>query len=687
MNIVQYLHGLVSRSMGISDEDVSADLLKQYYALSTARLIELDNTFDSNNPKNHTLTALWGIQALPLAKRLARSFHMDEGRTITLLKSITPPMMVEVSNLAGGQDLIHFLVQNFESGRTHLPAWSPQFIQSSLSQKIEHLNQHLHNTSSNPHQSANDDHHDEHPSVVSLQKPLQQEMSNPDAKMISQDLHPSVSGDALGHDTPIIDITPTSSPIPDATFNKAQEAEANHPDTGHATPGGLNGHQPIKPKITRPNPLLMGLGAGLIALLIGMTAWYLSQKKSNQAPVLASDPNVATPSIEALNPPRLSLTSGENGVLYACQAEVGNAQLQEQLLGILQKNFGQIGCIMDIDDNFGTSLTGLERLESIMTMVKAEPFTSIEIIGSHIYVNTPKTDILPRIVNDIALLAPQFQVAAAPTLDKPSVINQSFERAINALNKLDNPPNDYDLSRAASLAIIDFNGTTNLPADAANVLKLLAQKLKENPNARFIIATHTSGGAGTDRMANLTLSQSQAEAVKAFLVQQGVNESQLTPKGVGDNFPVSDNMTELGRFKNGRTEFLVFDEATMSALNVDMTLLVPAPNTAMPAQQVQNTPIQNIPTPSMPMPTNMPVQGMPNGNYTPEPAYNAQPQPTPVESYPAQALTQSQGYIGTGAPPVVSAAPPSTTLPAELIEMSNVTINSEVGERIQRSDQ
>lgn len=645
MDIVQYLHGLVSSSMGISNEDTSADLLKQYYALSTARLIELDEGFDVSNTKNHNLTALWGMQASPLAQRLARSFHMDEAQTATLLKAITPPMMIEMANLAGGQVLVAFLAQNFHSSRTHLPAWSPQFIQNSLAQKIELLNQH--HMTSETHHIDDESHTNPDSSVTPLIKTDEADSNNEDS------------------DNPI------TSP----------NDEANHPHNGahESISNSLADNKPIKPKIARPNPLFMGLGASLVALCVGGGAWYLlKDRPAKTAPTIAQDPNIAKPNVESLNPPRLSLTSGENGTLYACQAEVGNNELQTQLLDILQKNFGQIGCIMDIDDNFGTSLIGLERLESIMAMVKSEPFTSIEIVGNHIYVNTPKTDILPRLSNDIALLAPQFQVSPAPALDKNAVITASFEHATNAFNKLGNPPNDYDLSRAASLMIIDFNQTNNLPVNTHSILLLLAEKLKQNPNAKLIIATHTSGGDGTDRMANLTLSQSQAEAVKAFLVKNGVNEQQLIPKGVGDTLPVADNVTELGRFKNGRTEFLVFDEATMSALNVDMTQLVaPAPNNTPPMQtatvqvpvpvQTMQVPIQTAPMQTVPAQT-MPIQGMPDGNYLPQPVQAQPVQPEPI----VQAPTQPSGYIG-------SAPPPESTpsLPDDFIELSNATISAE----------
>lgn len=640
MDIVQYLHGLVSDSMGISNEDTSADLLKQYYALSVARLIELGDSFDMANPKNHQLNALWGELVPALTQRLTRSFHMDEGQTATLLRVITPPMMAEITNIAGGQQLIEFLAQNFTSSHMHLPAWSSEFLQESFLQKIEAFLPPK--TSTTPSKSNNE---------------------NPNANQ-------------------------------DDTSDSLQDTHAEGLDADHKLSDDIVSTTTHKPKPKKANTAFIALGVGLLALLAGGGIWYaLSRDATQDEPPITYDASVARPDVESLNPPRLSITSGENGTLYACQAEVGNAKLQEELLGILQKNFGELGCIMDIDDNFGTSLTGLERLDSIIAMVKSEPFTHIEIVGSHIYVNTPKTDILPRLTDDIALLAPQFQVSPAPALDKASVINQSLANATTALNQLGNPPNDYDLSRAASLAVIDFNGTQEIPEHTQATLSLIAQKIAQKPTAKFIIVTHTSGGEGSDRLANLTLSQNQAEAVKAFLVKHGVGETQLIAKGVGDAFPVADNLTELGKFKNNRTEFLVFDENILSALHVDMTQMMPAntaqntapqiPAQAMPQQapstqmaqpyQAQH-PTQYPAYPAQSMPTqSMPVQGMPDGNYLPH----------SVEAVAPATAPSSYGYIGTTPPPAPS-VPTTPDLPDDFIELSNANINSEHGKNTDR---
>jgi len=55
---------------------------------------------------------------------------------------------------------------------------------------------------------------------------------------------------------------------------------------------------------------------------------------------------------------------------------------------------------------------------------------------------------------------------------------------------------------------------------------------------------------------NLKLSQRRAEAVRAYLVKQGVAADRLTAKGYGESSPVADNKTAEGRSKNRRVELI-----------------------------------------------------------------------------------------------------------------------------------
>ena len=59
-----------------------------------------------------------------------------------------------------------------------------------------------------------------------------------------------------------------------------------------------------------------------------------------------------------------------------------------------------------------------------------------------------------------------------------------------------------------------------------------------------------------DDASNKTLSQSRAEAVRDYLVEQGIDASRLEAVGLGEEQPVADNNTEEGRAQNRRVELV-----------------------------------------------------------------------------------------------------------------------------------
>lgn len=577
MDIVQYLHSLVSTPLGVLDDHAQADLLKNYYALSIAHLANHPLPTETSPRAQH----LWGDQTPRLTQQLARSFHIDQVQTLALLDAATPAMLTELSNLS--DNLAQFIAQNFADSRGHLPVWAGNFV------------------------------------------------SLPNA-----DIHQTSSSDDE-------DLSSIESP-------------------SNQTP-----QKPTSPKINAQKPigvLPIMLGALLGAAVVGAGAfWYISSQKP--APVAAANTAQTAP-VSTTNPPRLSITTGENNTLYACQAEIGNQELQNQLLQTLQKNFSAVKCVMQINHHFGTTLAGLERLDSIIAMIKSEPFSTLEVVGNRIFINSPKPEIISRMVDDIKRLAPQFEVSAAPALDKASATTQSLERASSAINALSTPINALDLSWAASLQILDFNGTTQLPTQNQAVLELLAQKLKENPQIRLIIATHTDA-SNPDRMANINLSQAQAEAVKNFLIQKGVADNQLVAKGVGDAFAVADNLTDLGKFKNRRTEFLVFDEGILSALSSESIQITPA------------TPVVAAPVVAAPVTTqNLPVQGMPSGVVAPEPVYQAEQLPSNYQpASPVPEPTPAPAPAPMAQRTTTTAPSKTANIPADVLELSQTTIGSE----------
>jgi OOP family OmpA-OmpF porin len=95
----------------------------------------------------------------------------------------------------------------------------------------------------------------------------------------------------------------------------------------------------------------------------------------------------------------------------------------------------------------------------------------------------------------------------------------------------------------------DFNRATLRPG-SEKVLLEAVKVLQALPELRVEIQGHTCdiGGKGY----NLKLSQARAETVKNFLVQHGIEESRLSPKGYGMDQPVASNATEDGRAQNRR---------------------------------------------------------------------------------------------------------------------------------------
>lgn len=60
---------------------------------------------------------------------------------------------------------------------------------------------------------------------------------------------------------------------------------------------------------------------------------------------------------------------------------------------------------------------------------------------------------------------------------------------------------------------------------------------------------------------NMKLSEQRANNVKAFLVEQGIDEKRLTAKGLGMTMPIADNKTKEGRQKNRRVDLVIQDKA------------------------------------------------------------------------------------------------------------------------------
>lgn len=97
----------------------------------------------------------------------------------------------------------------------------------------------------------------------------------------------------------------------------------------------------------------------------------------------------------------------------------------------------------------------------------------------------------------------------------------------------------------------------DVPEIAHGELDSLITWFKENPNAKGEIAGHTDKSGLEDK--NLLLSSQRAEKVYLFMIEKGVNESQLTYNGYGSAKPLVSNKYQYGRETNRRIAFKLID--------------------------------------------------------------------------------------------------------------------------------
>ncbi|EHQ31134.1 OmpA family protein [Mucilaginibacter paludis] len=84
------------------------------------------------------------------------------------------------------------------------------------------------------------------------------------------------------------------------------------------------------------------------------------------------------------------------------------------------------------------------------------------------------------------------------------------------------------------------------------MLDKVARAMKLDASVKFVLNGYSSAEGTPEH--NLLLSEERANSVKTYLLNAGVDASQLTAKGYGDSNPITPNTTEEGRVLNRRVE-------------------------------------------------------------------------------------------------------------------------------------
>jgi outer membrane protein OmpA-like peptidoglycan-associated protein len=97
----------------------------------------------------------------------------------------------------------------------------------------------------------------------------------------------------------------------------------------------------------------------------------------------------------------------------------------------------------------------------------------------------------------------------------------------------------------------EFNSSV-LKTSSYAILDTIAQQMKQTPDAKFQLEGHSSS-EGTEQR-NMMLSVDRANAVKAYLVNNGIKNANLMTKGFGESKPLVSNTSESNKALNRRVE-------------------------------------------------------------------------------------------------------------------------------------
>ena len=102
-----------------------------------------------------------------------------------------------------------------------------------------------------------------------------------------------------------------------------------------------------------------------------------------------------------------------------------------------------------------------------------------------------------------------------------------------------------------------FDQATILPK-SFDLLDEVAQALKDATKLRVRIEGHTDATGSVER--NMALSEARANAVREYLIGQGLPPERLEAKGYGPTLPLESNATVEGRERNRRVEFVIINK-------------------------------------------------------------------------------------------------------------------------------
>jgi len=152
--------------------------------------------------------------------------------------------------------------------------------------------------------------------------------------------------------------------------------------------------------------------------------------------------------------------------------------------------------------------------------------------------------------------------------DNGCPVDADGDGVLNGLDKCPDTPPGAKVDRSgcpevgeklAVLMGIEFNfDSSEILPESRFILANTVQTLVSHPKMKVSVVGHTDS-IGTDAY-NQGLSERRAQAVKTYLIAQGIAEERMTTEGRGEKEPIAPNTTDAQRMKNRRVVFMVTEK-------------------------------------------------------------------------------------------------------------------------------
>lgn len=177
-------------------------------------------------------------------------------------------------------------------------------------------------------------------------------------------------------------------------------------------------------------------------------------------------------------------------------------------------------------------------------------FNQVEVVPKHV-------DTLPQVCEDVRkhLYSHDYRHSFCMYNPYQTPINDTIDndKRIERINTVSEDKSPIIDRVVFGDVLFDFN-SSDLKPEATNEILLKLDQIIDDSLTKVEIYGYTDN-VGSDKV-NIKLSQKRAEAVKRFLIKEGVKKDLIKAVGMGSDNPIADNTTEEGRAKNRRIEIL-----------------------------------------------------------------------------------------------------------------------------------